>query len=90
VHVTSRTTVHGGFFTDRSPVKDGSQVFAPFNLMGFTTGTNISAGPLSGSVGVAYMWGQRMLNLVAPTGVTLQPQLKVSALDILFALSYKF
>lgn len=83
-------TAHGGVYTDRSPVSPGSDaLFARVDLVGATGGASVKIKGFVGSVGMAYVVGERQIN-VTLTDVTIQPSVRVRSLQLLYALSFTF
>jgi hypothetical protein len=89
--VAESLTVHGGFFTDRSPVADGPQpVFFHLDLIGATAGASLKFRGLSGSVGIAYLRGRRRVSLPSQSDAGFSPEIAVDSIGLMYALSYTF
>lgn len=83
-------TAHAGVYTDRSPVSPGTDaLFARVNLVGATGGAAINIRGFVGSVGMAYIVGERQLDVSLPSGLV-QPTVRVRSLQLLYALSFSF
>lgn len=89
--VADSVTVHGGLFTDRSPVADGPQpVFFRLSLVGATAGASLRFRGLSGSVGISYLTGQSVMTLRTQEGGVVTPEIRVNSIGMTYALSYTF
>jgi long-subunit fatty acid transport protein len=84
-------TVHGGAYTDRSPVPEGgvSPVFARMNLTGFTAGASVQILRVVGSAGIAYAWGRHSMAVDTPTG-PVQATVGLKSLQVFYAFSVSF
>jgi hypothetical protein len=85
--------VHGGFFTDNSPVEHPeSSIFRAVDLAGFSAGVSFGAGKLTASAGVSGSSGTSAGREVGPTlggreGLT---KVKIRTINLLYAISYAF
>ncbi|MGH7645834.1 MAG: hypothetical protein ACREMR_09635, partial [Gemmatimonadales bacterium] len=85
--------LHGGVFTDRSPVDDqSSSPFIGIDLVGATFGVSIGAGRLTGSVGLAYSAGTSDEITVGPllSGQILTADVSVRSITLTYAVSFAF
>jgi len=83
-------TAHGGVYTDRSPVGSEAQsLFTRLNLVGITGGAAINFRGFVGSVGLAYITGEREISVTLATA-TVEPTVRVRSLQLLYALGYTF
>jgi hypothetical protein len=83
-------TAHAGVYTDRSPADPELQfLFTRLNLVGATGGAAIDFKGFVGSVGLAYISGERKIEVDLPTG-TAGPTVRMRALQILYAVSFAF
>jgi hypothetical protein len=93
-YVLSRVvTLHGGLFTDRSPVDDQTASrFVAMDLLGFTGGVTVGAGRLKGSAGLAYSGGTSGTISLGPSlgGRTGAAELSIRSLTLTYAVSFAF
>jgi len=81
---------HAGVYTDRSPVGSGAQsLFTRLDLVGVTAGASFDFSGFVGSVGLAYISGERQIEVRLPTA-TVDPTIRMRSLQLLYALSYSF
>jgi len=84
---------HVGFFTDPSPVDDGTApVFRKADLYGLTIGASLHAEHLSGSLGFGYSFGTSEV-VTQGTGIggaTATTKLNISSLSLNYAFTYAF
>lgn len=90
--VSSAVTLHGGFFTDFSPVAPSERpLFQSVNLYGVTGGVSLQEKNFSGSVGGAYTWGRseplEFKGLLG--GPAFLGTIDASIVSLLFAISYR-
>lgn len=91
VRLTEDVTVHGGLFTDRSPVAEGPQpVFYRLGMVGATAGVSLRIRGLSGSVGFSYLKGDSTMTIRGLAGTVLTPEIRVNSIGLTYALSYTF
>jgi hypothetical protein len=83
-------TAHAGVYTDRSPADpDLPFLFTRLNLVGTTGGAAINFKGFVGSVGLAYIVGERKVDVELPSG-TAGPTVRMRSLQILYAVSFAF
>jgi hypothetical protein len=95
-HVQLRTDrqlrLHYGIATDLSPVAPDDQVFDQVDLFAWTLGLSGRAGKLSYAAGVNYRGGTShnivLRNLIS--GEPVQTAIKISAIGMIYSLSYQF
>jgi len=91
--ITKRFRLHGGFFTDASPVaRPDSSLFRTVDIVGASAGVSFSWSHLSGSLGVASSWGTTDNRAVGPSlgGAQGNTKIKVKTFTLLYAISYAF
>jgi len=85
--------LHGGVFTDRSPVEDqATSPFTGIDLVGGTLGVSIGAGRLTGSVGLAYTAGTSEAITFGPllSGQTRTADVSIRSIMLTYAVSFAF
>ena len=85
--------LHGGFYTDSSPVADATaSFFRKVDMMGVTGGVSLQGGGLSGTLGLGYTFGEsEETRLTDPeTGTTIPTRLQVSSIRAAYAISFTF
>jgi len=85
--------LHGGVFTDRSPVDDQtSSPFIGIDLVGATLGVGIGAGRLTGSVGLVYSAGTSDEITLGPllSGRPQTVDVSVRSITLTYAVSFAF
>ena len=85
--------LHGGFYTDSSPVGDAAaSFFRKVDMMGFTGGVSLQGGGLSGTLGLGYTFGDsEESRLTDPeTGTAVPTRLQVRSLRAAYAISFTF
>jgi hypothetical protein len=85
--------VHGGVFTDPSPVSGPSRsTFRAVNLTGVSGGVSLGAGRLTGSVGVSASWGTATDREVGPSlgGLQATTDVSIRTFTGLYAVSFTF
>jgi hypothetical protein len=94
--LSEETSLHGGFFSSRSPLVNGdSAIFRGVDLYGVTLGASLEIGHFSGSLGAAYEFGKSDPYTIpsspsSMTGESLTTTVKVTALSLLYAISFSF
>ena len=86
-------SLHGGFFSDYSPVSSSSQAFfRAVNTYGVTIGARARSEHFSGSLGFGFNWGSSAnFTLTDPaTQVSVSTKLIIRNVQILYALTYEF
>jgi hypothetical protein len=86
-------SLHGGFFSDYSPVDAaGLSIFRSLNMYGVTFGAKVHGDHLSGSFGLGFNWGNspRFSFQDSATGSTTYTKLSIRSLQLLYAIAYKF
>lgn len=90
--LSSMVRIHGGFFTDLSPVSDPNfQSFRKVDLYGFTGGISIESKTLTGALGFAYQLGTTSPFLVENPiqGNEVESKLDIDIFTFLYALTIK-
>jgi hypothetical protein len=85
--------LHGGVFTDRSPVEDqATSPFVGIDLLGGTLGVSIGAGRLTGSVGLAYAAGTSEPITFGPllSGQSQTADVSIRSITLTYAVSFAF
>ncbi len=87
---SNAVTAHAGMYTDRSPVGPEAQfLFTRLNLFGVSAGAAIDFKGFVGSVGLAYITGERTKAITLPS-FTATPSVRMRSLQILYAVSFGF
>jgi hypothetical protein len=85
--------VHGGVFTDPSPVSGPSRsTFRAVNLTGASGGVSLGSGRLTGSVGISASWGTAADRAIGPSlgGVQATTDVSIRTFTALYAVSFTF
>ncbi len=82
--------LHAGVNSDQSPLSGTDEIFRNVNIIGGTAGVSFTGAHLSGSLGVGFQTGRSPPTPVGSGSDVAETRLKVTSIQLLYALAYSF